>query len=152
MQVRHLVADHGSVYMLGTGRLTQRPAGLGGPPPHCPCFCAGQIGKAGCVPTGLYEEMTGPPERPGAAGARWETMASSSSPTGPPGRSGPCSRCLRHTKHSAVASLWAMGVILASQAVAAMSRTSCRTAQLATACRLLPSFSPDQLQLILYTL
>jgi len=68
VQVRHVVANHGSVHMLCVGCLTQSPAGLGAPPAHRPRFCAGQVGKARCVPTGFYEEMS---QVDRAAAAAW---------------------------------------------------------------------------------
>ena len=66
--------DHAGVelrnpgHMLCAGCLTQSPAGLGAPPAHRPRFCAGQVGKARCVPAGSYEEMS---QVDRAAGAAW---------------------------------------------------------------------------------
>lgn len=57
MQVRHTVAEHRRVHMLGTSYVAQRPAGPGAPPSHVLRLRVGEVGHPRRVPQWLHEQV-----------------------------------------------------------------------------------------------
>jgi hypothetical protein len=58
VQMRHAVADHRRVDVLGPGHVAQRPAGPGAPPAHPLRLGVGEIGQARRVPARLHEQVS----------------------------------------------------------------------------------------------